>query len=391
MNRTEAVKKIREMQQIADRFELCMTDHDRLLDEHNRLLDEHNRLVDVYNKLVASHTTVCDELSAVGIGSNRSDEFDPWSLGPINEPGERGELDSAVLAKYVNNLIVLRQLTDPHYGERSTFTKTERADIALSLGAELLRSLVEWAIDHRIGRELLPQGGSDRARGKRGAPSRRHTGKRDQSTTSAVDPWSNDHRFELSGRLVRWDKLKPREAQLAAGALLEDLEGLYPSSLTRRLRNGMAQVIVGSEPPIFRPVRHRKGKGRNSAILWTLRAHAVGNVFYRAACGRNKMYAVRFVANEYGVSPGNIQIWENRLPGVFGQTAFRHLKRTAEILYHKRHDGVVYIHSRKDPRSNLLEALFTDEQLARFGQLYRRCNSMQDLSEREIEEFFPQF
>jgi hypothetical protein len=67
------------------------------------------------------------------------------------------------------------------------------------------------------------------------------------------------------------------------------------------------------------------------------------------------------------------------------------LKKTAEILFYKRHNGVVYIHPGNDPRPNLLEALYTDEQLTRFGQLYRRCNSMQDLSDREIEEFFPQF
>src|SRR5258708_1766162 len=89
MNRTEAVEKIREMQQIADRFELCITDHNRLVDEHtkqidkqnqlvdehNQLVDEHCQLVDMYKKRVASHATVCDELSAVGIGDNRPEEF----------------------------------------------------------------------------------------------------------------------------------------------------------------------------------------------------------------------------------------------------------------------------------------------------------------------------
>jgi len=259
MNRKEAVKKIREMQHIAERFELCVADHDHLLDEHNRLLDEHNRLVEEHNRLVTDYNALSEELLTVGIGRIGPDDNSPWDLTPINEPRDRGELEPAVLAKYVNNLIVLRRSTEPQDEGNSTFTKTEKADMAVSLAAELFRSLAEGAIDRRIGLELL--GSLDK-------------GFKRELTTSAADPWTSDHRFELFGRLVRWDKIKTREAQLAAGVMLESLEDLYPSGLSRRLRNGITQVIIGSEAAIFRPT---PSKGEEARSVSPLDAPTPGN------------------------------------------------------------------------------------------------------------------
>jgi hypothetical protein len=367
-----------------------------LREEHNDLVTEYHRISVQYialSNLVARYSKAAEKMSSSGhITGGWFQDFHPWGLDPLSEPGDRRELDPAKIARYVDTLLRLRRITDPDVasqmyakaasGDRAAlefaahgpaFMKTQFADVAVCIAAELFRALTEWAIDHHVGIELVDPTESglseDPSTGTQGG--------------IISDPWINDHRYELFGRTARWDEIAPRRAQLIAANLLNTLQRLYPREMTRRIAHAMKQVIVGSEAMLFRPTRRRKGKARAPLVRWTLRAMAVGHVRHRIALGAMKMEAIRMVAEAYGVPCGTLQGWENRLPDVFGHLGFQ------TLLYNARAEAdqsTVVVEP--VPTGTILPRYFSEEKLKRDGKLYRRYNSADGLSAAEVEGFF---
>jgi hypothetical protein len=299
--------------------------------------------------------------------------FDPLSLKPLGKAGERRELDVRMLAEYVTTLLQIRRMTDENIGAtvlkgmlargshpkeiEAELTepniralKTWLADIALKLASELFRALADWAIDHRIGMELIA--GAD------------HDDRVD-------DDRVNGHRFELAGLNNRWKLQTLPSCQFSAWLLMGLLARLYPSAIALHLNSAMHQVVLGEEATLFRP-KHlnegKKGGHHRPAVGWTLRQRAIGHYYRRVALGTSKTKARESVANAYGVEADNVRIWEKRLPEIVGNTIV---------------DGVY------DRAGDLDNNDFGDLSLSVDGELYRRYQSKEGLTEIELECIFP--
>jgi hypothetical protein len=346
-----------------------------LIETNNRLIEENQQIVKEHNNLIAEFLALAQTVRNYSkskqefavIDGGRVGKFDPWRLGPLSDAGDRGELEPRKLAEYIDTLIWLRRVTDPaKHGEAYlragnneaaevglARAKTILADIAIKLAAELFRNLVGWAIDHRIGTELLPP---------------------DEETVLTDDPRVNHHRFELWGNEMRWATINLVEARFVAHELLTMLLDVYPSRVAESLEASMTQVLVGSDAALFRPARRRKNKSRDAFVSWSLRLRAVGHVYHRTARGTKKGDAVAKVAKAYSVSSEAVQNWETRLPEVIGGTMTDNLWRNACSAASIAFPG----------------APFSDAELEKYGDLYQRYHSAAGLSEVELKSLFPQ-
>jgi hypothetical protein len=350
---------------------------ERLIDDHVELKERHERLQKDYYKVatelnrfaktVELYKATLKNIKENGlavIDGNFFSDFDPWGIPAINKDA----VDYVLLAQYLNTLLVLRRITHPaaqfsalseiaqhaeeaaellSYGPGSM--KTEFAEIAIELASRLFSSLVGWAVDHRIGVELLPPVGEE--------------------ARNIDQPTLNGHKFELRGAEARDEKLGLSDARRAAEFLTGILLRAYPSIIAQSLHTSMVQVNLGAQAPLFRPARRRRAKDRDPAIAWILRAHAVGNVFARVSTGALKQDAIAAVAAAYGVTIGAVRNWERRLPEAFGSSA------VDTLAYNAQPD----------------RASFSDAELQRHGELYRKFNANGSLTNDEVEAFFPSY
>ena len=232
--------------------------------------------------------------------------------------GSRGDLRQYVEI-LIDELLELRQETDPSGGVETTELKDIHALDALDTAGRLVISLAGWAIAHNLGRASRGLGSIPLAPSRVG-----HLPEYKDARTAA-----DSHENELTGRTILVEggiANDPAKERLALIDHLRANPGGLPGHLAWRLMEALEALEYGDVHPLLEPKTTDFSKPAYSRMM--LQLQALQFIEYRAARGIKKLLAVEEVANVYGCAESTVRNWREPLCKRIG-----YLKVTSELAF----------------------------------------------------------
>lgn len=219
----------------------------------------------------------------------------------------------------IDELLALRQETDPSGGEESAKLKDIHALDALDTAGKLVISLAGWAIAHNLGRALRGLGFIPLAPSRVG-----HLPEYKDARTAA-----DSHKNELTGRAIITEGGIANDPGTERLVLIDHLRanpGGLPGRLAWRLMEALEALEYGDVHPLLEPRTTDFSKPAYSRMM--LQLQALQFVEYRAARGIKKFHAVEEVAEAYGCAESTVRNWREPLCKRIG-----YLKVTSELAF----------------------------------------------------------
>lgn len=256
----------------------------------------------------------------------------------------------------IDELLELRQETDPSGGEETTKLKDVHALDALDTAGRLVISLAGWAIAHNLGRASRGLGFVPLA------PSRVGHLPEYKDARDAAD----SHENELAGRTFLAEggiANDPAKERLVLIDHLRANPGGLPGHLAWRLVEALEALEYGDVHPLLEPRTTDLSKPAYSRMM--LQLQALQFVEYRTARGTKKLHAVDEVADAYGCAVSTVRNWREPLCKRIG-----YLKVTSELAF--AHNAGA---SRRRARRSIIQhhdMVYGDDALRDAGEKYKK-------------------
>ena len=220
----------------------------------------------------------------------------------------------------IDELLELRQETDPSGGEETSELKDIHALDALDTAGRLVVSLAGWAIAHNLGRasrglEFTPL-----------APSRVKSHPEYADQRAAADSHENERKGQLiSGNAEALGDIT--KERLALIDLLQANPGGFPRDLAWRLAEALKALEFGDTHSLLEP--KKTGLTKPAYARMALELRALEFVEFRAGQGIKKYRATEQVAKAFGCSVPTVNSWGKTLRQRFGEIEVRSRLRFA--------------------------------------------------------------
>lgn len=204
----------------------------------------------------------------------------------------------------IDELLELRQETDPSGGEETSELKDIHALDALETAGRLVVSLAGWAIAHNLGRASKGLGFVPLV------PSRVGHLPEYKDARGAAD----SHENELTGRTILAEGGIANDPATERLVLIDHLRanpGGLPGRLAWRLMEALEALEYGDVHPLLEPRTTDFSKPAYSRMM--LQLQALQFVEYRAGRGIKKFLAVEEVAEAYGCAESTVRNWREPL------------------------------------------------------------------------------
>ncbi len=242
----------------------------------------------------------------------------------------RDELDRSELHRMLDELLDLREHTDPKIGNppdaisfRGVNGKNAAAERAILLGSSLLQASAGWALNHLIGRAL----------------------------STAVGRSLDSHELELEGcaeysGINGLDRPSDKATldRTVLVALLRDGfdQPLFPPNLAMELKGALRALDFGETWPLVNPIK--RGLHGNAFTLAQYRLAAIEYLYFLVGQGIKKHVAATSVSALFGVSTETVRSWESReLLRVFSKD------NISEVINTAKQAGALFAIRRDDP------------------------------------------